>query len=142
MDLNFKIQYKQGHTNKAADALSRISYPEQQVAAISVSQPNWLHILQDGYLQDPAAQEKLAQLSIQSSPLNGYSLVNGVIRYKDRIWIGTNQLAQRHILQALHDSAIGGHSGVTATYQRVKSIFAWPQMKASVHAYVQACQVC
>jgi len=63
MDLNFKIQYKQGHTNKAVDALSRISYPEQQVAAISMSQPNWLQILQDGYLQDPAAQEKLAQLS-------------------------------------------------------------------------------
>jgi hypothetical protein len=29
----------------------------------------------------------------------------------------------KHILQALHDSGIGGHSGTLATYQRVKKIY-------------------
>lgn len=56
--------------------------------------------------------------------------------------MGTNELAQRHILQALHSSALGGHSGIHATYHRVKSLFAWPQMKEAVMAYVQACQIC
>lgn len=55
--------------------------------------------------------------------------------------MGNNQLAQRHILQALHNSAIGGHSGVNATYQRVKALFAWPQMKTTVTEFVQACQI-
>lgn len=50
MDLSFKIQYKQGHTNKAADALSRMSDGEHSVLAISVGQPSWLQILQEGYL--------------------------------------------------------------------------------------------
>lgn len=76
-------------------------------------------------MQDTEAQEKLAQLSLQS-PISDYSLVDGIIKYKNSIWVGTNQLAQRHILQALHSSAIGGHSGVNATYQRVKALFAWP----------------
>lgn len=68
--------------------------------------------------------------------------MDGVIRYKNRIWVSTIALAQRHILQALHSSAIGGHSGVNATYHRVKSLFAWPYMKNSVTDYVQACQIC
>jgi hypothetical protein len=60
----------------------------------------------------------------------------------NRIWVGTNALAQRHILQALHSSAVGGHSGVNATYHRVKSLFSWPHLKTSVTEYVQACQIC
>jgi hypothetical protein len=56
--------------------------------------------------------------------------------------VGNNLLAQNHILQALHSSGIGGHSGIQATYHRVKALFAWPKMKASIVAYVQACQIC
>jgi len=51
-------------------------------------------------------------------------------------------LAQSHILQALHSSGVGGHSGIHATYHKIKSLFAWPRLKASVHSYVQACSVC
>lgn len=142
MDLRFKIQYKQGQSNKAADALSRITEGDQSVTAISLAQPTWLQILQEGYLEDPEAKLKLAQLSIQSPDEKGYSLSNGIIRFINKIWVGSNALAQRHILQALHSSALGGHSGITATYQRVKSMFAWAQLKASVTAYVQACQIC
>lgn len=90
---------------------------------------------------DPEAKDKLSKLSIQPDA-NGYSLVNGVIKYKDRIWVGRNELAQRHILQALHASALEGHSGIHATYHRVKTMFAWPQMKAAVTSFVQACQIC
>ena len=68
--------------------------------------------------------------------------MDGVIKYKGRVWVGHNLLAQQHILQALHASGIGGHSGIQGTYQRVKSLFAWPKLKASVTAYVQGCSVC
>ena len=51
-------------------------------------------------------------------------------------------MAQQHILQALHASGIGGHSGIQATYHRVKSLFAWPKLKETVTQFVQACTVC
>lgn len=108
MDLNYKIQYKQGVTNKAANALSRMGDSENEVSAISAGQPSWLQILQAGYLEDPEARIKLTELSVSRANDKGYSLVDGVIRYKNRIWVGTTALAQRHILQALHSSAIGG----------------------------------
>lgn len=45
-------------------------------------------------------------------------------------------------MQALHASGIGGHSGIHATYHRVKSLFAWPKLKQSVIQFIQSCQIC
>ena len=56
--------------------------------------------------------------------------------------MGHNTLAQQHVLQALHASGIGGHSGITATYNRIKALFAWPHMKKSVQQFVQQCEIC
>jgi hypothetical protein len=50
--------------------------------------------------------------------------------------------AQQHILQSLHASGIGGHSGVLATYQRAKRMFAWPNMKQTVTTFVSTCTTC
>lgn len=67
MDLDYKIQYKQGFANMAAD-----SEPNQSVIAISVSQPNWLQILQEGYLEDDDAKAKLTELSLVSPNDKGF----------------------------------------------------------------------
>lgn len=56
--------------------------------------------------------------------------------------MGNNKFAQQHILQALHASGIGGHSGIHATYHRIKNLFAWPQLKQTVAEFVQQCDVC
>jgi hypothetical protein len=37
---------------------------------------------------------------------------------------------------------MGGHSGIKATYQRIKKIFYWPKLKAAVEAFVIECLVC
>ncbi|CAN6326944.1 unnamed protein product [Urochloa humidicola] len=143
MDLKFKIQYKKGVTNQAADALSRYPQSESEsVMAISVSSPTWMDKLQSGYEDDPEAQRLLTELSILSPNDKGYALSDGLIRYKGRVWVGNNKLAQQHILQALHSSGLGGHSGILATYQRVKSLFAWPKLKLSVQEYVKSCTIC
>lgn len=142
MDLDYRIQYKQGFTNLAVDALSRVTQEDQSILAISVCQLSWLQILQEGYLQDPEAKTKLTELSLTGGDDKGFSLKDGIIRFRDRIWVGNNAIAQRHILQAMHSSGLGGHLGITATYHRVKSLFAWPQLKTYVTEYIQACQVC
>lgn len=45
------------------------------------------------------------------------------------------------MLNALHGSAVGGHSGIPVTYRRVKQLFAWPGLKTSVQEFV-SCQIC
>lgn len=42
----------------------------------------------------------------------------------------------------MHDSAIGGHSGIVGTYQRSKRFFFWMGMKKDVHEYVKGCDIC
>jgi hypothetical protein len=140
MGLQYKIQYKTGNSNATADALSHCE--AKMVGAISICAPSWQDKLAVDYHDNEEDKKLLTTLSMTCTHLVGFSLVDGHIRYKSHIWVGHNRLAQQHVLQALHSSGIGGHSVIQSTYQRVKSLFAWPKMKQSVIAYVQSCEVC
>lgn len=141
MGLEYTIQYKRGITNAVADALSR-RQQNQSLLAISSAVPLWMENVVAGYEDDAKTKHLWVELSVSGANEKGYTLENGMIHYKGRIWVGQNLLAQQHILQSLHTSALGGHSGGLATYQRVKKLFAWPKMKSSVTEFVQACAVC
>ncbi|WVZ70538.1 hypothetical protein U9M48_019198 [Paspalum notatum var. saurae] len=141
MDLRYKIVYKKGCTNLAADALSRCQ-SQGTVTAVSTCTPVWQDRVIEGYEDDPMAQKLLTELSVSSDNKHGYSLHNGVIRFKGRVWLGNNSLAHQHVMQALHSSGIGGHSGFHVTYNRIKRLFAWPKMKEAIKEFVQCCSVC
>jgi hypothetical protein len=99
--------------------------------------------LQLGYVDDPQAQQLITELSVTETHSNtdGFSLRDGLLCLNNRIWVGVNELAQHHILQALHNSVVGGYSGLCATYERVKQFFAWPKLKHSVQQFVAGCSV-
>ena len=105
-------------------------------------QPRWLEIIVEGYEKDPLAQKLLSELALSSPNDQGYALDKGVIRYQGKIWLGSHSEAHDAVLKALHSSAIGGHSGMEATYQRVAALFIWPGMKSYIQKYVQSCVVC
>lgn len=56
--------------------------------------------------------------------------------------MGSNSALQTKIISTFHDSTIGGHSGILATYQRVKRLFVWKGLKHAVEEFVQQCTVC
>ena len=87
-------------------------------------------------------QSLLTKLSIQADAVPNFSLHNGLLRYKGRLWIGDNPILQQKLLIACHASAVGGHSGVPVTYIRMKRIFAWKGMKAAVTCFVKSCLTC
>jgi hypothetical protein len=70
------------------------------------------------------------------------SLNSGIIHYKGRIWLGDNAQLQQSIMSALHNSALGGHSGFPVTYRRIKAVFAWPGMKRQVKEFLQSWLTC
>lgn len=71
-----------------------------------------------------------------------YSLKNGILHYRGRIWLGNNQQMQTKVMTALHCSAIGGHSGIHVTVCRVCNLFAWPGLRKTVRAFTADCSVC
>jgi hypothetical protein len=141
LGLQYKVVYKKGVENQAADALSRCQ-PSEQVNAVSTVTPAWLLELQQQYDSDPQAQDILAKLSISSSAVPNFSLHQGIIRYNGKIWLGSYKPLQSKIFAALHASAIGGHSGSPATYHRIKHLFYWPSMKSDILLWVQSYATC
>jgi hypothetical protein len=73
MGLQFKIVYKKGKENVAADALSRVS-PLMATQACFEVIPTWIHEVLNSYATNQAAQNLLAQLVIASLNEQGYSL--------------------------------------------------------------------
>ena len=113
-----------------------------ELAALSTCQPNWVQEVANSYATDANAQERLQQLAIHSPDDQGYELYRGIIRRQGRLWIGANSALRTKLIAALHCSAVGGHSGSTATYQRVRKHFDWRGLKRDVAEFVQQCTMC
>jgi ribonuclease HI len=106
LGLQYKIQYKKGVENSAADGLSRQTH-EEEVMAISVSVPRWLETVIEGYQKDDQTKALPTELYLFKTNDKGFSLSDGVIRYKGRMWLGNHKEAHNAVLQALHSSGLG-----------------------------------
>lgn len=141
MGLDFKITYRQGKDNAAADALSRVARL-MALQAVSSVQPAWIQEVINSYVTDPHSQQLLQMLAVSSPDSQGYSLHNGLIRQHDKVWIGQNSTLQTKLIVAFHSSALGGHSGIAATYYKLRKHFSWKGMRQDVESYIKQCSMC
>jgi hypothetical protein len=141
MSMQFKVVYKQGKKNIVADALSRVG-PLLVMTLISEVQPLWMQEVLNSYFTDLEAQQLLAKLSLHSPYDQGFQLGKGVIKKGELIWIDNNSALRTKLVSTMHDSALGGHSGVQATYQCIKKLFYWKGLKGDVENFVRQSQVC
>ena len=111
MGLQFKVLYRKGKENLATDALSRVGHL-MALQAISSTTPVWLQAVLNSYHTDEEGRQLLQSLSVHSPNEQGFSLTDGLIRYKDHIWIGHNSALRTKVIAALHSTPIGGHSGI------------------------------
>jgi Integrase zinc binding domain len=134
-----------------ADALSRREWHngellccKSEIQAVSEIFPQWVEDIKGSYLNDSWVQALQTKMKEARETNNPCKLTEhaGIIRYKGRICVGTNGNWREQILKELHDSSIGGHSGITTTYQRIKKHFYWPHLKEFVHTFVQHCSNC
>ncbi|XP_066344191.1 uncharacterized protein [Miscanthus floridulus] len=92
--------------------------------------------------QGPGATALLTKLVSSPDALPNFTVDKGLLKYKNGIWVDNNAALQRQLIQALHSSPVGGHSGVPATVKRIQSFFAWPGMKKHITDFVQSCPTC
>lgn len=140
MGLKFRLEYRKGKENVAADALSRMNHL-CAIQAVSVPQPTCIQELLNSYSTDVRAQELITKLTISEYEISGSTMDKGFIRYKGRLWVAQNSILQTKIIASLHSSTIG-QSGSQATYQRVDKLFYWKGMKQSVEDFVRQCGLC
>ena len=72
----------------------------------------------DTYQHDQEAQELLTRLAIRSDSKDDFYLQNGLIRYKQRLWLPNGLPMTVKIIEAFHASPLGGHSGVPRSEER------------------------
>ncbi|KAJ3704209.1 hypothetical protein LUZ61_007914 [Rhynchospora tenuis] len=146
LGLDYKVEYKKGKLNKVADALSRVEKPVEEdigeLNAVSELVPEWVKEITLSYEGDEWVNGIKEKLQKGELDVEKYTMHQGVIRYKNRICVGKNQQWREKLIREVHDSNLGGHSGVLGTYQRCKKMFYWPGLKASIHEHVRSCEVC
>ncbi|KAJ3686553.1 hypothetical protein LUZ61_015717 [Rhynchospora tenuis] len=149
MGLDYKIEYKKGVENKVADALSRrastdklLSLCSGEISAVTELIPSWVDEIKLSYTEDVWMGEMLKKWHEGTLDPEKYTLHQGILRYKNRICVGEQKEWRVKLTQELHATSIGGHSGVLATYQRVKKLFYWPGLKETVREVVRNCEVC
>jgi ornithine carbamoyltransferase len=65
--------------------------------------------LPNGYADDSHAYQLITELSAMETHSNddADAYVDGLLRYKNMIWVGNNGNPQNHIMQAMHISGVG-----------------------------------
>lgn len=150
LGLDYTIEYKKGCENKVADALSRREetegkpYFNSNLCMVSEIIPQWALDIQRSYEGDSWIENLKSKLTQTEEGQQSHHLTQyqELIRYKGRICVGGTGDWIKLVIRELHDSNLGGHSGITATYQRVKRSFYWPNLKQDIHKFILSCEVC
>lgn len=140
--MQYTICYHKGPENRVADALSRFPEPNAECVALLVATPTWTQAVADSYKDDSVAQHMITILAVDPVVVSHFSLCDGLLRYKGRLWVGNTPALHRQLLAAVHNSPVGGHSRIPVTLRRAKQLFAWRGMNAAVWEFVVACPVC
>ncbi|XP_042972920.1 uncharacterized protein K02A2.6-like [Carya illinoinensis] len=102
---------------------------------------DWVDEIKNLYAGDPVVQE-LWKKNRDGDLNNPYTVKNGLLLYKNRMYIPANQSLIQKILELIHSNPMGGHMGFEKTLHRLKRDFYWPGEKADVKAFLRERDIC
>lgn len=91
---------------------------------------------------DVIAQEAIVECTIRPHDVSFYQFEFGLVKYKGKVYVGSNTSLRIQIIEFMHQSNIGGHSGVQGTVKRIQTTFLWPGMKQQVKEMVSKSPIC
>jgi hypothetical protein len=142
MEFDFSIEYRKGQDNVVADALSRIEEVERCTITTLHIQSDLLNKIHLSWTADVNLQKLIQEVQQHSTAHKHYKWQNGELRRKGKLVVGNDAALRKELLQWLHSSATGGHSGISATMQRVKAVVYWKGLINDVKQFVQHCSIC
>ena len=82
-----------------------------ELSAISAPVPLWLYEIKSSYSTDAKCQELLSKLAVSLGSEPHFALNQGLLRYKGRLWVGSDPIWQQKIIEAFHASPMGDIRG-------------------------------
>lgn len=98
--------------------------PEKDITclAISIVLSTWLQDILKSYEGDDQITKIMATMEQDPTSLPHYTLDGSLIRYRGRLQlVGEFHCCRASLLQEMHTSPYGGHSGIQDTYMRLKT---------------------
>ena len=144
LGFEYTIQYRPGHENGVADALSRIAGEDAKASFYLLSSPQF-SFLTDLKEELATNHEFLAlheKIQMDPDAAAEYRIENGLILQRRRIWLPTGSSIIPLLLEEFHSTPTGGHYGVQKTFQRLQGNFTWTSMRSDVCTFVAACVTC
>ncbi|XP_076949223.1 uncharacterized protein LOC143621789 [Bidens hawaiensis] len=124
MAYDFEIIYRYGKENIVADALSRVHVSSLLALTLSTFDPLLIDKIKQSWVEDIDLQHLIKHLK-DTPQLGRFTWDGDLHKRKHKLVIGQDAQLRSELLTLCHSSPIGGHSGVSATLQRLKSYFYW-----------------
>uniref|UniRef100_A0A1J3K9P1 Retrovirus-related Pol polyprotein from transposon 17.6 n=1 Tax=Noccaea caerulescens TaxID=107243 RepID=A0A1J3K9P1_NOCCA len=116
LEFDYEIQYKEGKENLMADALSRVEGSEILHMALSVLDCDLLKRIQEGYNTDSDLKSLISLLKETPAGKKNFTWSINILRRKNKLVVPNDIGLRDSILEWLHYSGVGGHSGRDATH--------------------------
>jgi hypothetical protein len=112
LGFDFAVEYKPGHTNGVADALSCRDTPEDgAVLVLSAPRFDFIERLRQQQESDPALVALREEIHAGSRTLP-WAVVDGMVQYNGRLYVPPSFALLQEIMVAVHEE---GHKGVQRT---------------------------
>lgn len=78
-------------------------------------------------------------IQIDFVALPKYRLHNGLILFKNRLWLGPGNTFCLNLIDEYHNTPINGHMGITKNVTQLLGNFYWDGLRNDVKLFIQEC---
>ena len=124
MGFQFTVEYREGRTNKVADALSRVNMEhDATLQEISVLFSPDIEAICQEVLKDPSLLKTIHQLETDPDNSSPFTINHQQLRYKGQLVIPRQSSFIKAILSDFHDSPIGGMRATSKPINELRTNF-------------------